>query len=130
MRFPVVLRKCLRDQRRDVPTLLLTVFCASFFVLLYKVMLPDESFHCRVLVLDESAVGSRVAPAELLTRVMEGKIEEGAWKGRSATLDYVPVGSREEGRKLLRNAGADAMLIVTADHLHFLERPRSGSPAR
>jgi len=120
VKFLQVFTKTVREQSRDPLTLVLTLICAAFFVLLYKVMLPDSAFRCRILVYgDETAITSGIDYLETMSDIVRG----GQWKGKSPATSVTAVPSADAGRELLRDGRADIMIKVGPALLEALASP-------
>lgn len=118
MRAWEVLRKSLREQRRDLLVLILTASLAPLMLLLYRVLFPSGSTTYTVLVVanGEAAAGQTVA----------GAIEGLTYPDRSPLLRARIVDSQAVAEPLLRDRRAAAFVAVPAGFTQALAERAAG----
>lgn len=129
MRFLNVLRKCVREQKRDLMVLALSLAFAPLFVVLYWLMTGNGgSTSYGVLVVNEDkavtlASGDSSFAGEEIIRAMEGL----TYKNGSPLLHIVRVAERTTAEKQLRDREAAMLLIVPPDFSLAIQSMREGS---
>ena len=125
MRLLSVFRKSLREMRRDLLVLSLSLVFAPVMVLLYRLWLPSGSTTYDVLVLNQDVPVAGVAAGEEVVAALEGLTYENG----DPLLKVIRVADRMEAEARLRNRDAEVLLIVPPDFSRTMQTARSASPA-
>jgi ABC-2 type transport system permease protein len=126
MKIIHVFWKQMREMRRDLLIVVLTLIAAPCFLLLYKMITNGGSTTFRVAVeIENSQAFADALPGgkeEMLGRLGGLRYGDGA-----SMLRAIEVAGEAEGRKLLQNGGADAMLILPEEFPRAIKRIQAGS---
>ncbi len=120
--FHIALR-CLKEHFREFLVLLLTIVCAAFMVLLYKVFTYGGSTSYRVLVCSESGQQLSAKHKDLMDSIKSLKYSED-----SSMVRVIPVVDENEGLRRLKKREADSLLILPMDISDALQKSRNGAP--
>jgi ABC-2 type transport system permease protein len=128
MRYLNVLRKCIREQRRDVLVLALSLAFAPLFVVMYWLMTGSggsTTFGALVINQDQAvrmADGAVLAAGEDITRGLESQ----AYKNGSPLLRVTRMTDRSAAETLLRNREAAILIILPSDLSRTVQAMRGG----
>jgi ABC-2 type transport system permease protein len=131
MRFISVLRKCAREQRRDLWVLGLSLAFAPLFVFIYWMWTGGNvTMSYAVLVVNQDsgvtlADGSILDAGQLVIREME-KL---TFQDGSPILRVRPISDRTEAEDLLREQKAAALVILPPDFSQVIAESREGNAA-
>jgi ABC-2 type transport system permease protein len=126
MKLLSVFAKSVREMRRELLVLSLSLVFAPFFVFLYWLLFPSGSTTYGVLVInDDRPVAGEAAltGGEDIVKAMEGV----AYKNGNPLLKVSRVTDRAEAEARLRNRDAALLVIIPADFSRILQAARSGS---
>lgn len=127
MKLMAVFWKTLREQRRDLLLLVLTLIFAPVFVLLYRVWFPSGSTTYGVLVLNQDA---GVQPAGGVTLSAGDQIGDAlktfTYANGSPMLSIKQVADRNEAELLLKDRQAALLLVIPPDLTASIEAARQG----
>jgi ABC-2 type transport system permease protein len=128
MRFISVLRKCAREQRRDLWVLGLSLAFAPLFVFIYWMWTGGNvTMSYSVLVVNQDsgvtlADGSILDAGQLVIREMEVL----TFQDGSPILRVKPISDRSEAEDLLRKQKAAALVILPPDFSKVIAESREG----
>ena len=111
MKFWAIFRKSMREQLREPLILALTLVFAPFFILLYRLWLPEGSTAFTVLVINQDR------PAESLTVGADcvDAMRAVTYRDGLPLLNVREVSDRPAAEKQLRDRRAAALVIFPAD---------------
>lgn len=132
MRLLGVFRKSLRELKRDIWVLILTLIIAPFFVFLYWAMYGGGSTTYSVLVMNNDigvrlTDGSVVAAGERAIEAMKRMTYAG--DSGQPILKVSRVAGRPKAEEMLRNREAAVLSIIPADFSRIQAARTSRSPA-
>jgi ABC-2 type transport system permease protein len=108
-----VVRKSLREQRREILALTLTLVTAPFFVFLYWLLFPSGSTTYALLVLNRDA-GAQLADGSTLAggNQLAEAIKAVTYANGRPILDVTPVADRADAETRLRDRSAAALIVI------------------
>lgn len=127
MKLLAIFYKTLREQRRDLLALVLSLIFAPLFVLLYRVWFPSGSTTYGVLILNQDAggeAGSRAAlsAGEQISQALKAL----TYANGSPLLKVTQVGDRRAAEPLLKDRQAALLLVIPPDLTASIEATRQG----
>lgn len=122
MKLLAILRKALREQRRDLLLLSLTLIFGPFCVLLYRTWFPSGSTTYGVLVLDLAGEGQPVAAVQVVDVLQSVRYANG-----NPMLKVRLEDDRTRAEALLRDRQVAALLILPADLAAALDSDRQAA---
>jgi ABC-2 type transport system permease protein len=128
MRFLAVLRKCAREQRRDLSVLGLSLAFAPLFVLVYWLFTGGNATTSYAVAVINADRGTALADGTQLQAGVEAvqAMEELTFKDGSPILRIKPEVDRAAGEAALRERRASVLVILPADFSEILARARAG----
>ncbi|MBN1139740.1 MAG: ABC transporter permease [Anaerolineae bacterium] len=127
MKLLAIFNKTLREQRRDLLLLVLSLIFAPVFVLLYRVWFPSGSTTYGVLILNQDAGiqtgdGATLNAGEQISEALKAL----TYANGSPLLDVRQVTDRGAAEPLLKDRQAALLLVVPPDLTASIEAVRRG----
>jgi len=127
MKLLAIFYKTLREQRRDLLALVLSLIFAPLFVLLYRVWFPSGSTTYGVLILNQDAgseAGSKatLSAGEQISQALKAL----TYANGSPLLKVTQVGDRGAAEPLLKDRQAALLLVIPPDLTASIEAARRG----
>jgi len=127
MKLLAVFFKTLREQRRDLLLLILTLIFAPVFVLLYRVWFPSGSTTYGVLILNQdagvqTAAGATLSAGEQISEALKAL----TYANGSPLLSVRQVTDRGAAEPLLKDRQAALLLVIPPDLTASIEAARRG----
>ncbi|MBI4979087.1 MAG: ABC transporter permease [Spirochaetes bacterium] len=119
MKLIAVFTKTVREMRRDILVVLLTVLSAALFIGLYKIITFGGTTAYRLIVCDETRSNALVPLIE--------KLRASTYVNGSPMLKVSVLSNRAEAEAILTDGKADAALAVPASFADDVARVRTGS---
>jgi ABC-2 type transport system permease protein len=131
MRFWSVFRKTLREQKRDLWVLGLSLAFAPLFVLLYWMFTGGNATTSYGILVINQDVGTTLTNGTTFHAGEEAiaQMEQLTFKDESPILRVRQIHAREEGEAQLREREAAAMVIIPADFSQVIAQGREGTSA-
>jgi len=127
MKLLAIFLKTLREQRRDLLLLVLSLIFAPVFVLLYRAWFPSGSTTYGVLILNQDA-GAQTAGGAILSagEQISEALKAVVYANGSPLLSVRPVAERGAAEPLLKDRQAALLLIIPPDLTASIEAARRG----
>ena len=127
MKLLAIFLKTLREQRRDLLLLVLSLIFAPVFVLLYRAWFPSGSTTYGVLILNQdagaqTAGGATLSAGEQISEALKAVV----YANGSPLLSVRPVAERGAAEPLLKDRQAALLLIIPPDLTASIEAARRG----
>jgi ABC-type multidrug transport system permease subunit len=127
MKLLAIFLKTLREQRRDLLLLVLSLIFAPVFVLLYRAWFPSGSTTYGVLILNQdagvqTAGGATLSAGEQISEALKAVV----YANGSPLLSVRPVADRGAAEPLLKDRQAALLLIIPPDLTASIEAARRG----
>jgi ABC-2 type transport system permease protein len=128
MRFLAVLRKCAREQRRDLWVLGLSLAFTPLFVLVYWLFTGGNATTSYAVAIINADRGAALSDGTRLQAGVDAiqAMQDLTFKDGSPILRIKPVADRPAGETALRERQASVLVILPADFSEILARARAG----
>jgi ABC-type multidrug transport system permease subunit len=125
MRLYGVIKKSLREQARSFWLLVLTISTAPFFVLVYDLITESYVPSYDILIVNHDNGYGHTGAVNLGDSLVQGLLTS-----QEKSIRIIPVSSRQEAEKALRNKKADLLMILPEDFSRFIILSRTADTVK